>query len=102
MATTELYNGEEEPVLQAATAARSAMIVSARAIIAELHWADFEVMVDLILARGGWQRVSVLGGTMADIDLLIEQPTLGETCLGPSQIARKPEHAGRAHGVLRG
>ena len=47
-------NGEEEPVLQAATAARSAMIVSARAMIAELHWADFEVMVDLILARGGW------------------------------------------------
>ena len=79
MATTELYNGEEEPVLQAATAARSAMIASARVMIAELHWADFEVMVDLILARGGWQRVSVLGGTMADIDLLIEQPTLGET-----------------------
>ncbi len=72
-------NGEEEPVLQAATAARNAMIASARAMIAELHWADFEVMVDLIFARGGWQRVSVLGGTMADIDLLIEQPTLGET-----------------------
>lgn len=72
-------NGEEEPVFSAATAARSAMIASARAMIAELHWADFETMVDLIFARGGWQRVSVLGGTMADIDLLIEQPTLGET-----------------------
>ena len=48
-------------------------------MIAELHWADFEIMVDLIFARGGWQRVSVLGGTMADIDLMIEQPTLGET-----------------------
>lgn len=72
-------NGEEEPVLKAATAAHSAMLASAKAMIAELHWADFEVMVDLIFARGGWQRVSVLGGTMADIDLLIEQPTLGET-----------------------
>ena len=72
-------NGEEEPVLLAATAARSAMIASAKSMIAELHWADFEIMVDLIFARGGWQRVSVLGGTMADIDLMIEQPTLGET-----------------------
>lgn len=72
-------NGEEQPVLATATAARRAMIASAKAMIAELHWADFEVMVDLIFARGGWQRVSRLGGTMADIDLLIEQPTLGET-----------------------
>ena len=31
-------------------------------MIAELHWADFEIMVDLIFARGGWQRTSVLGG----------------------------------------
>lgn len=72
-------NGEEEPVLQAAAAARNAMLASAKAMIAALHWADFEIMVDLIFARGGWQRLSVLGGTMADIDLLIEQPTLGET-----------------------
>lgn len=55
------------------------MIASAKAMIAQLHWADFEILVDLIFARGGWQRSSVLGGTMADIDLLIEQPTIGET-----------------------
>lgn len=35
-------------------------------------------MTELIFARGGWQRVSVLGETMADIDLLLEQTTLGE------------------------
>jgi len=74
-------NGEEEPILKAASTARGAMIASAKAMIAELHWADFEIMVDLIFARGGWQRVSVLGGTMADIDLLLERPTLGETAV---------------------
>ena len=62
-----------------ATAARAAMLASAKEMIAQLHWADFKIMVDLIFSRGGWQRTSVLGGTMADIDLLIEQPTLGET-----------------------
>lgn len=72
-------NGEEEPIFRAAATARTTMIASAKSMIAVLHWADFEIMVDLIFARGGWQRVSVLGGTMADIDLLLEQPTLGET-----------------------
>lgn len=72
-------NGEAEPVLEAANAARVAMLASAKAMIAQLHWADFEILVDLIFARGGWQRTSVLGGTMADIDLVIEQPTLGES-----------------------
>lgn len=72
-------NGEEEPVLKSATAARAAMLASAQDMITGLHWADFEIMVDLIFARGGWQRVSVLGKTMADVDLVIEQPTLGET-----------------------
>ncbi len=72
-------NAVEEPIILAANAARAEMLASARDMISALHWADFEIMVDLIFARGGWQRTSVLGGTMADIDLLIEQPTIGET-----------------------
>lgn len=56
-------NAEEEPVVAVATSARAAMLTSARQMIAELHCADFEIMVDLIFARGGWQRTSVLGGT---------------------------------------
>ncbi len=72
-------NAVEEPIIAAATAARAAMLASAEDMIAALHWADFEIMVDLIFARGGWQRVSVLGQTMADVDLVLEQPTLGET-----------------------
>ncbi len=72
-------NAQDEPIIVGATSARAAMLSSAKDMIAQLHWADFEIMVDLIFARGGWQRTSVLGGTMADIDLLIEQPTLGET-----------------------
>lgn len=71
-------NAEDEPIVTAATAARQAMTQSAMEMIAALHWADFEIMVDLIFARGGWQRVSVLGKTMADVDLVLEQPTLGE------------------------
>jgi hypothetical protein len=47
-------------------------------LIAQLHWADFELLVDLSFARSGWRRGSVLGGTMKDIDLLLEEPVTGE------------------------
>ena len=50
-------------------------------MIAALHWADFETMVDLIFARTGWQRVSRVGETQTDVDLVLEQPTIGEKAL---------------------
>lgn len=71
-------NDVPEPIVAEAEAARKKLIDVAARMISDLHWADFEVLADLIFARGGWQRVSVLGETMADIDLIIEQPTLGE------------------------
>ncbi len=55
------------------------MIVVANEMIAGLHWTDFETLVDLIFARTGWQRISRVGGTQADTDLVLEQPTTGET-----------------------
>ncbi|WP_409566923.1 restriction endonuclease [Methylobacterium sp. J-048] len=54
------------------------MIQAAEALIAGLHWADFEVLADLLMARSGWQRVSALGGSQADVDLVVEQPATGE------------------------
>ncbi len=72
-------NGIEEPVVARAREARSAMIAVATEMIAGLHWADFETLADLIFARTGWQRISRVGGTQADTDLVLEQPTTGET-----------------------
>jgi len=65
-------NGIEEPVVARAREAREAMIAMATEMIAGLHWADFETLVDLIFARSGWQRVSRVGGTQKDIDLVLE------------------------------
>jgi len=36
-------------------------------------------LVDLIFARGGWQRTTVLGKDQIDVDLVLSQPLLGET-----------------------
>lgn len=72
-------NGIEEPVVARAREARAAMITVATDMIAGLHWAEFETLVDLIFARTGWQRISRVGGTQADTDLVLEQPSIGET-----------------------
>ena len=48
-------------------------------ITAALDWRDFEIMVDLLFARGGWQLQSALGEGEVDIDLLLDDPSTNET-----------------------
>lgn len=71
-------NGIEEPTVARARQAEQALMVATRDMLASLHWQDFEVLVDLIFARSGWQRVSVLGKGQKDIDLEVLQPITRE------------------------
>jgi hypothetical protein len=53
------------------------LINSIETAIKELHWKDFELLVDLIFRDSGWRRVSVLGESMKFMDLdLIDPITL--------------------------
>lgn len=72
-------NGVTEPVVLEAEAARSQLISVADRMIRGLHWAQFETLTDLIFSRSGWQRSTAVGAGLKDIDLLMEQPTTGET-----------------------
>lgn len=72
-------NGVAEPVVLRATEARRVMMGVATEMVRGLHWEDFETLADLIFARSGWQRSTPVGEKLADIDLLMEQPTTGET-----------------------
>lgn len=47
-------------------------------MIAQLDWRDFEILVDLMFACGGWQRTSAVGDGEVDVDLLLTSPTTGE------------------------
>jgi hypothetical protein len=38
-------------------------------LIKGLWWKDFELLVELIFSRAGWQRMSVIGKTEKEIDL---------------------------------
>jgi hypothetical protein len=70
---------ERDPLHAQATAFRVRMREIGFRMIRQLDWRDFETLVDLIFARGGWQRSSVLGKDQADVDLILTQPTIGET-----------------------
>lgn len=71
-------NGIEDPLVARALVLHADLIDVAAGLIAQLHWADFELLVDLIFARSGWRRLSTVGGSQKDIDLALEQPTTGE------------------------
>ncbi|HRZ27852.1 MAG TPA: hypothetical protein P5295_13690 [Spirochaetota bacterium] len=44
------------------------------AIIKNLHWKDFELLIDLMFRETGWQRISVLGESMKFVDLELIDP----------------------------
>lgn len=71
-------NAESDPMVARAEELRGEMVSVAAQMIAGLHWADFETLVDLIFARSGWQRISRVGGGQKDVDLVLEQPATGE------------------------
>jgi hypothetical protein len=50
-------------------------------MITHLCWKDFELLVDLIFTRAGWQRVRELGKTEKSVDLELDSPVLGEKAM---------------------
>ena len=70
-------NGEPNNNVKSAEDALKKLKEKVAPIIQELHWKDFELLVDMILTRAGWQRISSRGGTEKDIDMDMLQPVTG-------------------------
>ncbi|MHC8337776.1 hypothetical protein [Pseudomonas sp. HLT2-19-2] len=51
------------------------LIYEVEELIRGLWWHDFELLIDLIFSKSGWQRFSVLGKTEKDIDLDVYSPS---------------------------
>ncbi len=71
---------QDQPSLEAEsfTVAKTQMLQSLEALIKNLTTDDFEVLVDLIFSRSGWQRVSSLGGSQKTIDMEYLIPVTNE------------------------
>lgn len=70
--------GELDPLHIRATELRREQLTLTADIVRQLDWRDFEVMVDLVFARGGWQRRSAVGDGEVDVDLLVTSPATKE------------------------
>ena len=73
-----LIRDEEDEDAAAAMAARLAYQAAVGKLVARLRPKDFEVLVDLILARSGWTRIAKIGGATEGIDVEVENPAVDE------------------------
>ncbi len=69
-----LLNGTRSPLAIDISRKQAALAESLTRAIKELHWKDFETLVDLVFRHAGWIRVSVLGQQAKGYDLELREP----------------------------
>ena len=70
-------NHQKLDIVQKAENTLETLLKDIEALIQSLTWKDFELLVDLIFARAGWQRTGSLGKTQKSIDLALMSPVTG-------------------------
>ena len=68
-------NGRELPEITRARESRHAVLGSIEDMMRFLNPYDFELLVELVFAQSGWQRISSSGGTQKTIDLELYLPS---------------------------
>jgi len=71
-------NGTRSEIATAISDQRAKLADHLTNAIKELHWKDFEILVDLVFRAAGWVRVSVLGQHAKAYDLELREPITGE------------------------
>lgn len=67
-------NGDVQPEIQATIDSLANLKQRVEELIKGLWWKDFELLVDLIFSKSGWQRISVLGKDQKSLDLDLYSP----------------------------
>lgn len=62
-------NGEKSTSVLAVEASLHSLMTHVEELVKGLWWHDFELLVELIFSKFGWQRFSVMGAREKDIDL---------------------------------
>lgn len=73
-----IIQDEKDPDAALAAVARGKYKQAVEKIVKRLSPQDFEQLIDLILARTGWARISTLGKALKGIDLEVENRTADE------------------------
>ncbi len=70
--------GARSALAESISARRQALAADLEKAIRELHWKDFETLVDLVFRHTGWERVSVLGQQAKGYDLELREAITDE------------------------
>ena len=62
-------NGEKSRSVMQAEASLHTLVTYVEELVKGLWWHDFELLIELIFSKFGWQRFSVMGAREKDIDL---------------------------------
>jgi len=73
-----VINGEQSEEFKLLDKTRKQFVIQLEKAIQQLHWKDFEILVDLIFREAGWKRISALGETMKQIDLELQEKITGD------------------------
>jgi hypothetical protein len=73
-----VLDGSRSEIATEIASHRSVLCESVNRAIRELHWKDFETLVDLVFRDTGWERVSVLGQHAKAYDLELREPITGD------------------------
>ncbi len=73
-----MLNGTRSPLAEAISSGRATLGQDLARAITELHWKDFETLVDLVFRAAGWVRISVLGQHAKAYDLELREPITGD------------------------
>ena len=60
---------------------RETLVGSVSRAIEQLHWKDFESLVDMVFRHAGWKRIGILGQQVKSYDLALHEPVTGERFL---------------------
>jgi hypothetical protein len=74
-----IIGDQKDPDAVKSAEARIEYIQAVDKLLRRLSPQDFEELIDLILTRTGWARISTLGKTREGIDLEVENLAAGET-----------------------
>src|SRR5664280_295864 len=77
-AVLRIIQDEKDPDAAKVADARRDYEQAVHRLVKRLSWKDFEQLIDLILARTGWARISTLGKTREGIDVEAENLMAGE------------------------
>jgi hypothetical protein len=73
-----LINDERSDAFKDISHIKANLIIEVEKGFKQLHWKDFETLVDLLFRNAGWRRVSLLGESMKFTDMELEEPVTGD------------------------